>query len=198
MRERPRPLEQIEGWNAPGAGELAGEPPRRHLPAAPGPLGIAGDWHEAVHLRTGHHVRDERRSLTGEDAPAALLPRTHERPRAAVVDEGRTRLRERQPPPRALRTALHRPGPRRPAARTDGRRQPGQPLAARSAESVPRCETDGAALGEEHVEHAHDSRLGLEQSRLRVDLVPSRYVRPAGRRRGRAAIPGRSRDRPAS
>jgi hypothetical protein len=63
---------------------------------------------------------------------------------------------------------------------------------------VSRCEADGAALGEEHVEHAHDSRLGPEQSRLRVELVPSRCVRPGRRRRARGAIPGRSRDRPAS
>ncbi len=162
MGERPRTREQIESGDAPGPRKLTGEPPRRNLAATPRALGIAGDSHEAVHLRPRHDLRHERRSLAREDAPAALLPGAHERPRAAVVDDGRAGLREREPSPRALGAAPHGPGPRRPAARAHGRRQAGQPFAARAAESVPGCEADRAALGQEHVEHAHDSRLGPE------------------------------------
>ena len=113
-----------------------------------------------------HARRGRRRSRRGPTRTRAFAPRTRRSAAPATL--------------RAIRTARTR-------AETGASARHGTARRARA-----RREADRAALGQEHVEHAHRPRLGPGESRLRVDFVPVRYaslsMRPPTPRRVFAAL----------
>ena len=154
-RKRPASHQTVPHGQAPEQRKLRGKRPRRDVAAAPRPLGIARDRDEALGRRRRNRVGDEQCNLVRESAPPALLPRPDERTCSAVVDDRRPRIDEGKPSSSALGAASDGPVPRRSAALAHGRNEPCQRGATGRADRVARQVADGAALGQDDVEHAH-------------------------------------------
>ena len=93
---------------------------------------------------------DDRSGSRGETAERPVLPSGDDRAGRLVVDDGRARGGEGEPPAGALRAAAHRPGRRSAAAGADWRPDPAQASKARLARGRPRPaadDTDAAGTG---------------------------------------------------
>jgi hypothetical protein len=178
-----RSSEQTRDRQFPGIAERGGERARRHVPAFPGALRIAGNVHEHRDRRTRDDLDHELGGQRRKGAPPALLPRAHEDPGTLVVDDRRPRSCERQSPSGAFGAPARRPRAGRAAALADRWPQPGQPSAARLAEIRAGSAADRATGGQESLEEAHGATVEPTGSRLRADIDPKRPPRPPTRLR---------------
>lgn len=188
-RERAAPHERIQERDAPERRELPCERPRRNIAAFAGALGIARDRNQALGRRWRDRLDDESRSRVRQPASSSFLPAANERPRVRVVDDGRTRLDEREPAAHALGAASDRPRPRRATSLADGRHESRERAAALRTQRSARTLAADAALRQEEVQRPHGSTVRPNPSRLRVRSVP---------RRAREDRPRRARDPRAS
>ena len=183
------PRQDVDERQRPDPAELARERARRDVATTPCALRVARHGDEPVDGRPRSDLRHELGGVAREPPSPPLLPGADEPSRLRVVDDRRPRVREREPSPRALGTAPDGPRTRRAASLADGRREPDERPAARSAERPAGRLADRAALGQEEVERPHGSTVRTNVSRLRVRSVP---------RRARGDRPGRARDQPVS
>ena len=133
---------------------------RRDVASLPGALRIARHGYERVDGGRRHDLGEDRGGLAGEPPPSTLLPRPNERACLGVVDDRRARAREREPPPRALGAAPHRPRPRRPAAVADA--------AARAASNVVAQRSHSARPGVSQIAHRSGSTRSSTRTRSTV------------------------------
>jgi hypothetical protein len=97
---------------------------------------VGRDERQRFGLRARQGCDDDLGGRRGDPTEAVLLPAGDDQANALVVGDRRPRGRERDAAVRALRTALHRPGRRAPAA-----------LAQRWLDARQRLETRGADQG---------------------------------------------------
>ena len=138
----------------PPARQFAGELYGRVVPALQQTVAVRRHEGEQLDFGPRHGVDDERRSVGGEAAQAALLPAADDATNRVVVLDGGTRGREREPPSRALAAARDVPHRRRAAARAERRHDGRQSVPTAAAELRPWSPAREAALREEEVEQA--------------------------------------------
>ena len=144
----------------------------RNMTSLEAPLVIPGDERDRIGRRQRHALDDQLGEPGGQIASAVLLPASHERPRAVVVDERRPCLCEGQSTPDALGAPFDRPGPRCAATGAAGRPDPNEQPATSFAQRPLRQPADTAARGQQDRERHHPPTVGLDLSRNRAGFVP--------------------------
>lgn len=122
-------------------------------------VAVAGNEAHRIDGGARHGLDDELRGDQREVASPPLLPGTHERAGAIVVDERSPRGGEAESAPRALRTATQRPGARGATPLADRWRHAYERAAARGAQGRAGKATDGAPLWQEHGKDIHGAKV---------------------------------------
>jgi hypothetical protein len=187
-RKSLRPQKEIHRRESPVTTESQRKPPGRDVAALPRTLRVAGHVHDRVDVRPRYELHDEGRSLLRQTPSAPVLPLTDERTRTFFVDDRRSCARKRQTAPRAFTAAPDGPRARRTAALADRTADSNQRSSADVAQRWARRCADGAALGQQKLEHTssvcdYSLRLceKMRSASWRVSAEPMSYHLP-GRR----------------
>jgi hypothetical protein len=159
-RQRANAAEEICSRNPPDRAQRASEGAGCDGSTAPRALRVTGDVDEHIDVRPRNDLVHENRGFGGEPAEALLLPGANEGASPLVVDDRGARLREREPPARALGAAAYRPGARRAASLADRRPQAKEPVPALTAERGSGSSTYGAPVGQEQRQQLHAAIVG--------------------------------------